>query len=171
MNTNNEQDKYPKPSINTIDHNFLNLASLYAKQNAGCLKVRVGSVILNEQDRVIAMGCNKSDYNNFCTSTKTCLREELYGNRSKAHRAPSDCRAIHSEIDAICSAGRDLRGCTIYITRYPCENCARAIVAAGIKNVIYGRSEPISDMTRKIFDFNGVEYTHIFDYVEDDDNS
>jgi len=50
-------------------------------------------------------------------------------------------RAIHAEMDAITTLARRLqsssKGATIFITTFPCHNCARHIVAAGIKRVIY----------------------------------
>jgi deoxycytidylate deaminase len=50
-------------------------------------------------------------------------------------------RAIHAEMDAIVSAARTsqigLKNSTLYCTTYPCHNCARHIVAAGVKKVVY----------------------------------
>lgn len=50
-------------------------------------------------------------------------------------------RAIHAEMEAILSVAREgrhsLRGSVLYTTTYPCHNCARHIVAAGIREVIY----------------------------------
>jgi deoxycytidylate deaminase len=57
-------------------------------------------------------------------------------------------RAVHAEMDALISAARKggtgVQGCTLFTTTYPCHNCARHIVAAGIKAVYfiepYGKS-------------------------------
>jgi deoxycytidylate deaminase len=50
-------------------------------------------------------------------------------------------RSIHAEMEAILSVARDsrhsLEGATLYSTTYPCHNCARHIVASGIREVIY----------------------------------
>jgi len=50
-------------------------------------------------------------------------------------------RAIHAEMEAILSAARNgkqgLRGATIYVTTYPCENCVKHILASGISQIIY----------------------------------
>lgn len=136
---------------------ILNMADLYARVHTGCLKVSVGCAIVREYNdddrriyrkRVIALGANKSLPD--CRSLGQCNRVKLYGEDSKKHRLPSDCNAIHSEIDAICNATEDLTGCTAYITRYPCEACARALVNAGITKVVYGRKQEISDITKNI---------------------
>ncbi|MBF4218320.1 deaminase, partial [Vibrio anguillarum] len=48
---------------------------------------------------------------------------------------------VHAEMDAIVSLARSIRqssvGMTLYSTTYPCHNCARHIVAAGILRVVY----------------------------------
>lgn len=152
-------------SVNTIDHERLALASVYAKMHSGCTKVAVGSIIYNGKI-MLSAGANKTDLN-LCKSVG-CLRLQRYGDNGKAHRNPDDCRAIHSEIDAIAQAGQNLMGAAIYVTRYPCEACARAIVAAGISTVVYGRKQKVSPMTQRIFEGNNVDVIHIWDYEEDD---
>ena len=141
-----------------IDYSILNAANDYALAHSGCTKVAVGSAIVKRK-RIITLGANRS-VPDLC-KTRGCLRIEKYGDNDKTHRAPGDCRAIHSEIDAICSAGCSLQGATIYVTRYPCEGCARAIVSAGIKRVVYGRQQCISDETQKIFEDAGVVVTWV----------
>lgn len=57
-------------------------------------------------------------------------------------------RSVHAEMEAIISAARDskgsLRGATMYVTTFPCHSCARHIVAAGIKRVVYIEPYPKS---------------------------
>ncbi len=147
---------------------YLTLAGDYAKSTTGCTKVSVGSCI-KTRDNIIVLGANRV-INHLCQS-KGCLRIEKYGNSSKAHRNPEDCRAIHSEVDAIGNAARrgaNTAGATIYVTRYPCEACARAIVAAGIKHVVYGRNQLISPMTEEIFRMADVDCHNLADYMEED---
>ena len=146
----------------------LDLAFLYAKQHSGCNKVNVGSAIVSN-GRVIALGANRC-IPDLCNTKRGCLRVERYGNDSKAHRNPEDCRAIHSEIDAICSAainGVSTKGATIFVTRYPCESCAKAIIRAGIYRVMYGGTTEISEDTARMFEENRVQVKHITDWKED----
>ena len=143
----------------------LHIAQHHAKLNSGCTKVSVGCVVY-KKDKLTALGANRT-IPNLCRR-KGCLRIAKYGNNSRDHRNPSDCRAIHSEIDAICKSGVQLRGATMYITRYPCEACARAIVAAGIKYVVYGRQQAISEETEWIFMHGSVEVEHVTAFEEDD---
>lgn len=147
---------------------MLKLASTYAKLQSGCLKVQVGCVIAKDS-KILALGANRT-IPNFCRTSRGCLRVEKYGENTKDHRNPEDCRAIHSEIDAICNSYDNLYGATMYITRYPCEACARAIVAAGIKKVVYGREQPISPETSRIFEHYNVDITHYWKFTEEDVN-
>ena len=145
----------------------LDTAYQYAQKVSGCKKVAVGSVI-TKNDSVIAMGANRT-MPDLCKCIG-CLRVEKYGDDSKSHRNPEDCRAIHSEIDAITSAaqnGISLDGATIYVTRYPCEACARAIVSSGIRHVIYGGTARISDQTQILFDNYDVDCVYIPNWKED----
>ena len=134
----------------------LDIAQDYADKYSTCCKVKVGSLIETKAKESI-LGCNHGVHN---CKQNGCRRIGLYGEASKKHRLPSDCDSIHSEIDAICSAARrgmNLLGATIFVTRYPCEACARAIANSGIETVVYGRRENISDYTRIILDEAGVD--------------
>ena len=158
-------------------HLFLDSAQEYADKNSTCAKVKVGSCIIPNMLQTpenflhnAVHGCNHGSLN--CVKNG-CRRIRLYGNASKEHRLPSDCDAIHSEVDAICKAAKKgiaLEGATIFVTRYPCEACARAIVNAGIKKVFYGRKENISEYTNSIFRSAGVKVEKIEDWEREDNN-
>jgi len=61
-------------------------------------------------------------------------------------RAISRCTALHAEERAIINAGaRNLHGCTLYVTAFPCFNCARKILDVEIKTVWYAESYPDED--------------------------
>lgn len=146
----------------------LDTAFSYASYMSGCNKVAVGSAIV-KNDVIIGLGANKAMPNR-CRTVDGCLRIQKYGNDSKTHRDPADCRAIHSEVDAICMAakvGVNTDGADIYVTRYPCESCAKAIVAAGIKNVYYGGTAQISKQTQEIFEAYDINCFFIDGWKED----
>lgn len=150
---------------------MLDFAYGYAKKHTGCLKVAVGCGIYDVDDELMCWGANKV-FDDYCKN-KGCYRKELYGDDGKEHRLPSDCLAIHAEIEAISKYQRfaNTPMYTIVITRYPCEACARAIVAADISEVIYGGEQEISDMTKKLFEHKGVKVTHIKDWKTEYDTS
>lgn len=59
-------------------------------------------------------------------------------------------RMTHAEMSAICDAarlGRSLQGTTIFVTTFPCHNCAKHIVATGIDRVVYIEPYPKSKAT------------------------
>ena len=158
----------------SLEQYFLDDAQEYANIHSTCAKVKVGSLIrvrdIKADMKVNFYGCNHGVHN--CVENG-CRRIQLYGENSKEHRLPSDCDALHSEIDAICQAARlgfRLNGATIYVTRYPCEACARAIAASGIKKVVYGRKESISDYTKHILQSANVEIVKVEDWDEEDNN-
>ncbi len=141
-----------------------------ADVKSGCKKVAVGSALylphyagrmIFDVNQTLPVNCREVE----------CQREELYGENSKIHRLPSDCRALHSEIAVIAQAARfgiPAKGATIIITRYPCEACARAIVRAGISKVYYGREQEISEQTAEIFNAADIEVEHISEFTSAD---
>lgn len=147
----------------------LDTANSFAGYFSGCTKVSVGSVIVDREGKILGAGANRTIPDK-CKS-EGCLRIKKYGEASKDHRLPSDCRAIHSEVDAISRVAKSCfstRNCTIYVTRYPCEACARTIVAAGIKRVLYGRKQEVSDETLEIFKSGDVFVARVDNWDEED---
>lgn len=149
---------------------YLDSAQKYADKSSGCRKVAVGSLLIPHQDKKMQIfGCNRTLP--FNCRDFGCRRVQLYGEDSKDHRLPSDCRALHSEVDAITQAARwgfATGRATLIVTRYPCEACARAIVGAGIKEVYYGREQEISEETQRIFEQGGVNVHHVDNWYYED---
>ena len=153
------------------DKQWLDMAYKYAIAHSGCQKVSVGCVIVKDvcgTETIASMGANRTLPQN-CKSMG-CWRKQIYGDDSKAHRGPADCMALHSEIDALTMAARNgvrVSGSTVYVTRYPCEACARALAAAGVAEVIYGGTTKASILTEHIFSTNFIKVRHITDWMED----
>ena len=149
---------------------LLDSAQKHADKSSGCKKVAVGSILIPEFDKKLHVhGCNRTLPLN-CREFG-CRRVQLYGEDSKNHRLPSDCRALHSEVDAITQASRfgiATSRAALIVTRYPCEACARAIVGAGIREVYYGREQEISEETQQIFDKGKVKIHHIDTWFYED---
>lgn len=148
---------------------YLDQAQKYADKESGCRKVAVGALLLPSKHKVTLLGAN-------ITLPKSCRvagcrRVDLYGEDSKNHRLPSDCRSLHSEIAVISEAakyGMSTDRATLFVTRYPCEACARTIVNAGISTVYYGREQVISEETARIFKSHNVEVKHISSWTYED---
>ena len=114
---------------------FLSMAKL-AQTRSTCLRRQVGAVIIKD-NRVISTGYNGAAKGLPHCDTIGCLRVEL--NIPSGERAEL-CRAVHAEQNAIVQAaffGLSTEGSTIYVTHQPCIICAKLIIQAGIKRVIY----------------------------------
>ncbi|MBR3345925.1 MAG: cytidine deaminase, partial [Solobacterium sp.] len=44
---------------------------------------------------------------------------------------------VHAELNAILNSPRSVAGCTIYVSLFPCNECAKAIIQSGIKRIVY----------------------------------
>jgi deoxycytidylate deaminase/dephospho-CoA kinase len=87
-----------------------------------------------------------------CKNCRTSLKIWLHPNRNMEL-----CTAIHAEERAILSLGdRRPVDATLYVTTFPCFQCARLILDAGIKNVVYVEAYPVKD-TKEFLKANGVE--------------
>ena len=69
----------------------------------------------------------------------------------------------HAELNAILnSAHSNLTGARVYVTLFPCNECAKAIIQSGIKEIIYYsdkyHDEPSSMASRRLFNMTGVKY-------------
>jgi len=92
---------------------------------------KVGSAVFDQNHRVISVGFN--GYPQGCNDNGMENREEKYK------------KVLHSEINSILFAKRDLANCTIYVYPMPpCCRCASAIIQSGISTVI--TLEPTDDV-------------------------
>ena len=76
----------------------------------------------------------------------------------------------HSELNAILNyQGGSLEGAKLYVTLFPCNECAKAIIQSGIKTVVYGSAKyadtPAVRASKRMMDAAGVRY---YQYNEDE---
>jgi dCMP deaminase len=70
---------------------------------------------------------------------------------------------VHSELNAILNfAGSSLKGCRIYVTLFPCNECAKAIIQSGISEIVYGEDRYADTnaviASKKMLDAAGVKH-------------
>lgn len=56
-------------------------------------------------------------------------------------------RVVHAEMSVVCDSarlGKSLKGCTLYVTTFPCHNCTKHIIASGVSKVVYLEPYPKS---------------------------
>lgn len=104
------------------DRRFLDLAANVAQWSKDA-STQVGAVITDSRKRIVSVGFN--GYPAGVDDSKVPSREEKLR------------RTIHAERNAILFAGRDLAGCTIYVTHHPCAVCMATIIQAGITRVVF----------------------------------
>jgi len=112
--------------------------ALVVSKRSTCLRQKVGAVIVKDK-RILATGYNGAPSGMPHCLDVGCLREKLgvpSGERQEL------CRGLHAEQNAIIQAakfGISIEGSTIYTTHCPCITCAKMIINAGIRKVVYGR--------------------------------
>jgi dCMP deaminase len=110
------------------DEHFMSLA-LHAAQKSKDPSTQVGACLVDSQKRVIGLG-----YNGF---PRGCDDEKLPLAREGKFLETKYPYVVHAEPNAILNATRDTHGSKMYVTLYPCNECAKVIIQAGISEVIY----------------------------------
>ena len=112
------------------------------KTRSTCLRREVGAVIVKD-NRIITTGYNGAPSGlKHCTEIGGCERARLNIPSGQRHEL---CRALHAEQNAILQAakiGVSTEGATIYITLQPCVICAKMLVNAGIKRIVFKGEYP-----------------------------
>lgn len=125
----------------------------YVSKRGSCPTKKVGAVIVEPETNVmLSMG-----YNGSPRKTEHC--GEPCAKRKMGERQ-QNCKAVHAEINAILNAafsGIKLRGARIYVTVSPCLTCARAIIQAGIGEVICAGKSPYAEAL-KLLESAGVKF-------------
>lgn len=117
---------------------------------------QVGCCIVDQDNKILSMGYNGLP--------KGCSDDEFPWVRDGEN--PLDTKyvyTVHSELNAILNyKGGSLEGSKLYVSLFPCNECAKAIIQSGIKEVIYGENK-YNDTTaviasKRMFDAAGVRY-------------
>lgn len=109
---------------------FMGIAMLSAERSKDN-STQVGACIVNRDNKIVSVG-----YNGMPTG---CCDDEMpwerEGETSLDTKYPFVC---HAELNAILNSNiGNLSGCTVYVTLFPCNECAKAIIQSGIKKVVY----------------------------------
>lgn len=129
----------------TFDEIFMEIAYTWG-QRATCLRRRVGAVIAKDSQQLTA-GYNGAPRGlPHCVELGGCLREKLGIPSGQRHEL---CRGTHAEQNAITQAakiGIGIDGCTLYCNTYPCVICAKMIINAGLKKIVFDSNydDPLS---------------------------
>lgn len=121
------------------DTYFLNLATAVAAR-ADCRRRKVGAVIVDSGHRVVSTGYNGAPAGDPGCLAGHCPRGLLsYADKAAFtdyDSGPGKCISLHAEANALLYAGREVRGCTAYLTDPPCPTCLKLLRGAGIERVV-----------------------------------
>ena len=137
------------------DEYFMGVAKLAACRSKDP-NTQVGACIVSPDDIIISTGYNGMP--------KGCSDDEFPWNRDgEINKYPF---VVHAELNAILNAnGRDLRGSRVYVALFPCNECAKAIIQSGVKEVVYLSDKyagtPGNVASKRMLDAAGVKYTQL----------
>ena len=134
MNTqgSNDEKKHREHKQLLLDYRYLRMARIWA-ENSYCVRRKVGALVVKDK-MVISDGYNgtPSGFENVCEDENNVTKPYV----------------LHAEANAITKlarSGNNSDGSTLYVTASPCIECAKLIIQAGIKRVVYGEKYRLSD--------------------------
>ena len=115
-----------------LDYRYMRMARIWA-ENSYCKRRQVGALIVKNK-MIISDGCNgtPSGFSNICEDEDGLTIPYV----------------LHAEANAITKIARSSNsseGATMYVTTSPCIECAKLIIQAGIKRVVYGEKYRLED--------------------------
>ena len=113
----------------TWNQYFMGIALLSSKRSKDP-NTKVGACIVNQDKKIVGIG-----YNGMPTGCLDC--DMPWYRDGKSTLDTKYPYVVHAELNAILNSNVNLKGCTIYCTLFPCNECAKAIIQSGIKKVIY----------------------------------
>lgn len=134
---------------------FMGVAMLAARRSKDP-NTQVGACIVSPDNIIISTGYNGLP--NGCSDDEYPWERE--GEETKYPYV------VHAELNAILNAnGRDLRGSRLYVALFPCNECAKAIIQAGVKEVLYlsdkYASTAATRASKRMLDSAGVTYRQL----------
>lgn len=133
---------------------FMGLAILSSERSKDP-NTQVGACIVDSNNKIVSVGYNGApigfdDDKDMCWEREGEFLETKY---------PYVC---HSELNAILNSKVNVSGCKLFVTLFPCNECAKVIIQSGIKEIVYlsdkynGTNENLA--AKKMFDVCGIKY-------------
>lgn len=115
-----------------LDTRYIRMANIWA-ENSYCIRRKVGALIVKDK-MIISDGYNgtPSGFENICEDEQNLTKPYI----------------LHAEANAITKIARSnnsSEGATLYVTASPCIECAKLIIQAGIKRVVYSEKYRLED--------------------------
>lgn len=131
---------------------FMEITNLVATRST-CDRAFVGCLLVNDENRIVSTGYNGSVKKNpHCDDIGHKMRDD-------------HCIAtIHAEINALlycAKEGISVKDCTAYVTHFPCLNCTKALIQAGIKRIYFQNDYRVDEYAIELLNINGIELEKI----------
>jgi len=146
---------YKRSDYINWDQYFMGIALLSAERSKDP-STQVGACIVDRDNRILSMGYNGMP--------RGCDDDDMPWGRDGAVLDSKYAFVCHAELNAILNyrGTSNLKGARVYVTLFPCNECAKAIIQSGISEIIY-MSDKYADSestiaSKKMFDMTGIKY-------------
>ncbi|MBR2533408.1 MAG: dCMP deaminase family protein [Erysipelotrichaceae bacterium] len=112
----------------TWDEYFMGLAHLSALRSKDP-NTQVGACIVDADNKVVSIGYNGMP--------RGCSDNEFPWEREGGFLDTKYAFVVHAELNAILNSPRPVKDCTLYVSLFPCNECAKAIIQSGIRKIVY----------------------------------
>ncbi len=136
------------------DQYFMGVAKLSAYRSKDP-NTQVGACIVTPENKIVGVGYNGLPWG--CDDNKFPWEREgdMYDTKY--------AYVVHAELNAILNSIQNLQGCRIYVSLFPCNECVKAIIQSGIKEIIYEDDKyndtPSDKAAKRMLDAAHVKYT------------
>ena len=139
------------------DEYFMGVALLAAGRSKDP-STQVGACIVDEENRILSTG-----YNGF---PQGCSDDDFPWNRDEAKGDTKYQFVVHAELNAILNAqGTSVVNSRLYVSLFPCNECAKAIIQSGVREVVYLSDKyngtPTDIASKKMLEAAGVKLTKL----------
>ncbi|WP_323617161.1 dCMP deaminase family protein [Erysipelothrix rhusiopathiae] len=145
-----------RDNVISWDEYFMGLAHLSALRSKDP-STQVGAAIVHQQKKIVGIGYN---------GLPTGLSDDAFPwEREGDFQTTKYAYVVHAELNAILNATQSLQGCTIYVSLFPCNECSKAIIQSGIKEIVYEDDKYAETdavlVSKRMLDAAGVSYRKI----------
>ncbi|MFL8887670.1 deoxycytidylate deaminase [Helcococcus kunzii] len=137
---------------------FMNIAEIVSERGT-CDRAYAGCVLVNKDNRIVSTG-----YNGSISGNPQC--DEIGHKMRDGH-----CIAtIHAEINALiycAKEGISVKNSVCYVTHFPCLNCTKALIQAGISKIIYKEAYRVDEYALELLDNNHIPHIQIDEFKKE----
>lgn len=135
------------------DEYFMGIALLSAERSKDS-NTQVGACIVDENNKILSLGYNGMPIG--------CNDDDMPWGREGDVINTKYMYVCHAELNAILNSKISLHGATLYVTLFPCNECAKAIIQSGIREIVYlsDKYSGADDNTasKRMLDMVGIKY-------------